>query len=867
MPARTRRLVGLLALGGVLAGASMGTAGNGTRRDLPTRSLADALARPGGSLALASTERQPVPEDRYALAGGCYAARSLATGRYLARSGSTFAATGTAKSGAAPFHFQAYDLGKYLVSGTGKDFLAAQSKALPQGVRPVTGTADGYVKGTGDETLNPARTPVLGATAAATSAADLLLSPLNTAGTGVVAAAKPSADAEWVVRQAGANAFTLHLPVDDHEEANPGPLDPAVAGTLTATTGGALAVARGTDTSQAARFAFEVTTGCAEWPEVELNVTGGHAAGTTPYEETTGFVDAHLHMMAFEFIGGESRCGRPWHPYGVTYALVDCDDHEPGGNGAVLEQVLSGGTPGEGHDTVGWPTFGYWPKYKSLTHEQVYYRWLERAWRGGLRMFTNLLVDNGVLCEIYPYKRNSCNEMDGVRLQAQRLHELERYVDAQSGGPGEGWFRIVKDPFEARRVVNAGKLAVVMGIEVSVPLDCGERLGNPRCTTEQIDQRLDEVYALGVRQMELTNKFDNALTGVTGDDGVQSVVNAGNAYETGHFWKMQTCVEPHDHTTHRHDKLQPNVADGYDGTAPPAPVGGRDSIFGGVLQVFGPTGAAPAYPPGPHCNVVGLSELGRHAIDGLAARGMVFDPDHMSAKAREQALAHFAAQGYSGIVSSHSWSDDPTYQAILRLGGVVTPHAGGSASFVEKWRKVKGWADPRFTFGINFGSDMNGFSTQGSPRNPGEAADVDYPFTGLGGAVFGKQVSGQQTYDVNTDGIDHYGLYPDWVEDVRIAAGADGDAFVADLARGAESYLQMWERAVGIRPSSCRTDVSDLSNADLRAVKKGMTPEQVMVALGQPEDRTGSAFRYCGTGGAVTVTFGADGRVAKVAKP
>src|SRR3712207_7572972 len=47
--------------------------------------------------------------------------------------------------------------------------------------------------------------------------------------------------------------------------------------------------------------------------------------------------------------------------------------------------------------------------------------------------------------EVYPLKKNSCNEMDGVRLQAQRLHELERYIDAQSGGPGEGWFRIVKD--------------------------------------------------------------------------------------------------------------------------------------------------------------------------------------------------------------------------------------------------------------------------------------------------------------------------------------------------------------------------------------------------------------------------------------
>ena len=120
-------------------------------------------------------------------------------------------------------------------------------------------------------------------------------------------------------------------------------------------------------------------------------------------------------------------------------------------------------TPGTPHATDGWPTFSYWPRYNSLTHEQIYYKWLERAWRGGLRMFTNLLVDNHALCTIYPLKKNSCNEMDGVRLEAKRIHELERYIDAQSGGPGEGWFRIVTDPFQARRTINEGKLAVVPG--------------------------------------------------------------------------------------------------------------------------------------------------------------------------------------------------------------------------------------------------------------------------------------------------------------------------------------------------------------------------------------------------------------------
>ena len=62
--------------------------------------------------------------------------------------------------------------------------------------------------------------------------------------------------------------------------------------------------------------------------------------------------------------------------------------------------------------------------------------------------------------------------MDSIRLQANRMYQLQDYVDAQWGGPGKGWYRIVTSPWEARRVINDGKLAVVMGIETSVPFGC-----------------------------------------------------------------------------------------------------------------------------------------------------------------------------------------------------------------------------------------------------------------------------------------------------------------------------------------------------------------------------------------------------------
>ena len=800
----------------------------------PASEIIDALAEATGPQpAPPAPPRGPVPEDRYDLAGGCYGVQSVHNGAFLARTAGSFAATASTLAGAEPFHFQATDLGRYLLYGTARDFVAAADSPLGTGADQAAGSVPGGVA----SGLTVGATDVAGRAVGDGAAADA-----TGRGSGVVAAAEPSELADWEVDEHG-NGFRITLP--------------AMGKALGVGPSGALELHDARDKSPVTRFTFALTQGCAAFPEVEVGVDGPVATGATPYGEVRGFLDAHLHMMAFEFLGGRARCGRPWHPYGVAKALVDCPDHEPGGAGAVLENVLNDGTTPV-HDTVGWPTFGYWPRWNSLTHEQIYYKWLERSWRGGLRMFVNLLVDNNVLCEVYPYKSHGCNEMDGVRRQAQRIRELERYIDAQSGGPGEGWFRIVTDPFEARRVMNAGKLAVVLGIEVSVLFDCGVFLEQARCDHAQIDKQLDEVYDLGVRQMEFVNKFDNALAGVAGDNGATGVVvNNGNFLETGKFWQMETCT-PED--GHAHDRTQHNF---HDDSGAPDEFSGRDALAGGILQVTGKSGAAPVYPEAPHCNVRGLTHLGEYLIRKMVQKGMVFDPDHMSARSRRQAMDIIEELGYSGVVSSHGWADPETYPRIYRSGGVVTPYGGNSTSFVANWRQHKQWADPRYYWGFGYGADTNGFGDQGAPRGAAAQNKVTYPFTGFGGVTVHQQRSGQRVYDVNTDGVAHYGLYPDWIEDLRKLAG---EAIVEDLARGPEAYLQMWERALGIQPDRCRTG-DTLEASALSAVRKGMTPEQVLLELGQPMERSGSVFTYCmPKGREAAVTFGADGTVSRVAR-
>jgi hypothetical protein len=646
----------------------------------------------------------------------------------------------------------------------------------------------------------------------------------------------PSPDAEWTVRKVG-KKFTFTLP----------------NGRSLAVSGKSFAMGK------AARFALETAKGCPIYPEAAVNVSGDPHAGVSDFQEVRGYVDGHTHGMAFEFLGGDVHCGRPWHKYGAPYALRDCKDHElTKGYGAILETFFSGGL---GHDPVGWPTFKDWPAPNSLTHEGTYYTWLERSWRGGQRLFVNLLVENNQLCKIYPVKRNSCDDMDSIRLQAHDMYKMQDYIDAQFGGPGKGFYRIVKTPWQARKVINDGKMAVVMGIETSVPFGCTFKavLGNdiPACDAADISRQLDEMHRLGVRQMELVNKFDNALAGVAGDGGTTgTVVNAANFLETGTFWDMRHCSPADGESADNPQIALPNIGAGQ-----------QDALFGAIGKLFGSVlPALPLYGRPAHCNRRGLTSLGAYTINGLAKRHMIFDPDHLSVKARQAAMDQVQRIGYPGVISSHSWSTPDTYPRIYKAGGFITPYAGDSTGFVEKWRRHLGWADKHYYFGFGYGADINGLGAQGNPRGTRVANKVTYPFKGLNGVRIDKQHAGKRVYDINADGVAQYGLYPDWIQDLRKVAGRDGAKIVDDMTRGAEAYLQMWERAEGVKPDSCRNPGLRKTVSKIqRLLRPGMSTVAVMKKVGQPYTRLGTTYGICAEQGGhkvkVTIEFSQRGKV------
>jgi len=646
----------------------------------------------------------------------------------------------------------------------------------------------------------------------------------------VGSAAAPSDQADWTV-DGTTGAFTLTL---------------AAAKQQLAAAGGRLTLV---DAGKGTTFGFGRSTGCAIFPESQVDVSGAPSKAASPYGWVRGLLDAHMHWMAYEFLGGKAHCGKPWDRFGITVALVDCPDHSiPGSPGNVLEAALGGPVT---HATDGWPTFSYWPNYKTATHEETYYKWVERAWRGGLRLFVNLYVDNAALCKVYPLKTQGqkCNEMDTVRLEAQRLHELKDYVDAQAGGPGKGFFEIVDNPFQARRVIAEGKLAVLQGIEVSELFDCTVNNGVDSCDRDKVDKNLDEVYRMGVRGMELVNKFDNAFVGVAGDNGTQGIiVNNGNKLETGRYWDMQTCKG-----------LPPGEQDKDQMTPEQAAM--TPGLLTELTALF-PTGGVPVYPPTPHCNQRGLSSVGQYLVTQMMNRGMIIDPDHMDVASRNSTLDMVEARRYGGVVSSHSWSTPEAYQRILKLGGVVTPIAEGSQEMVKEWKTYKAERNPKYYYGIGWGADFNGFHKLGGPRAGNAADPVVYPFKSFDGRqTISRLTTGVHTWDVNKDGTANYGLFPDWLEDIRKVGG---DGIVKDFGRGAEAYLEMWERAVGVpatRPVAARWR---FTRHGLFRVLVGASAEALLRSQGQPRVRGAFVWQWAirrrnGRGGTVFAVIGRGG--------
>jgi microsomal dipeptidase-like Zn-dependent dipeptidase len=493
------------------------------------------------------------------------------------------------------------------------------------------------------------------------------------------------------------------------------------------------------------RVGFEAAHGCARFPEARVGARGRFDP-TKRDGSVSGFADLHLHVTANLRAGGAVIYGEPFDRFGISEALGhDADVHGPDGSLDVTGNLLRTGEPAGTHDTDGWPTFEGWPVFDTYTHQQTYYTWLKRVWRAGMRLVVAQTVEDEPLCEIEPLRTHSCDEMETIKLEIEQLRELESYVDAQSGGRGRGWLRIVTNPFQARRVIEAGKLAVVIGMEASNPFGCSEYQGVPQCTREDIDAGLAEMRRLGLRSMFIAHWVDNAFGGAAFEEGAKGdFIRTFEVAQTGHPFATEPC---------------------------------------------GDAGEA-----GGECNSLGLTDTGAYLVRRLIAKHMLIEADHLSQKARAAVFEIAEQKGYP-LVSSHTGTGGEWTPAQLarlhRLGGLATVRPGIAPEVTSELRRLERSAPDG---AVALGSDTGGFSALPGPRPDAAAKPLRYPFRSFACKVrFVRQRSGERSYDLNVDGVAHYGLFADLIADVE--RQPRGRRALRPFFRSAEAYLEMWEAA------------------------------------------------------------------------
>jgi microsomal dipeptidase-like Zn-dependent dipeptidase len=355
------------------------------------------------------------------------------------------------------------------------------------------------------------------------------------------------------------------------------------------------------------------------------------------------------------------------------------------------------------------------------------------------------------------------------------------------------------------RIVSAKRLAVVIGIEV-------DHIGNlvgvvmPMVgvvkppSAGDLTAEIHRLYGEGVRYIFPIHVIDNAFGGSA---AYENLFNVSNFREDGRPYAL-VCAKKDEDITYKYNSND---------------LGVENIVVQLVKTGFSVNSIS--YPPcikpdesGGQKNSLALTPTGNVAIREMMKLGMLIDVDHMSQAAADATLtlatqfAYPINSGHNGVrgtlANNHNERALRTdqYTTIGKLHGMAGVGSGGLDA--QQWLSLYNHVITQMGAGSvgAFGTDTDGFAP-GMPRRlkpcppqfmvmgtcvrPESASSVQYS------GAFPRSRDGTKTWDYNVDGVAHYGMLPDFLQDVKSLPG--GATMVASFMTGADYFYRTWKTA------------------------------------------------------------------------
>lgn len=323
---------------------------------------------------------------------------------------------------------------------------------------------------------------------------------------------------------------------------------------------------------------------------------------------------------------------------------------------------------GGGVSVTGGNDLGGWPYWNTRAHQQMHLTWVQRAYQGGQRLMFAAAGNT----EVMGMAMRGSHQGDYLSDYGA-LRRFKNYMTAMVAA-NSSWMEIALTPKDARRIIRANKLAIVLATEVDDlgsqcagdlmstaiddPRDHGkttttqgadpwnqvrDRAQAASCTTAaEWTTRIANLYAAGYRVIMPVHLSDNDLGGSAIYD---EKFNSNTRFMTGAFMNVLSSNDV------QYVFPQNPAYTGWAGFWSAVEAGWTNAfgIIGGQSVMYSVAeykGSPIPYPYAAgfgHINARSLTSDGLAVIAAIRARGMILDVAHMDQLGRERVLGLGAA--------------------------------------------------------------------------------------------------------------------------------------------------------------------------------------------------------------------------------